>query len=471
MKDLALDQGETMRTIGKTGEAEGEELDRVDMEGRGACFFGGFDNDDPQTQQEEVEGIPHGPKFDLSRAVPTVHQPVFDQEGRWVPYDRVKEFRENGMDVPRHLKEALDLARSSNASGMEESVEREAVREEVDVDDGFDNDGLMEFYGQTRRSRDPFAANHNHTPTARERQREMEHVERMRTGGYTSRETREAWMESEDALDKVLGDEKQEEARRQGYYQDKRRGVGAGMDGKYLFISENPYVPEGGRMEEMISLGEAAGPMELQYQVSEVVQWFEICKEPTDAHYFSSSQNLLEHEARVLQDPSSSRAWFDLAIKQQELERDDQAIRALLQCISLDPDCKEAYLALSVSYTNEGMIREGHSVLERWVEGSSGSRLDENKGDDADLGRFDVGPGAHKNQRHEVLTRELMRMARMMPEGDIDADVQVALGVLFNASEEYEKAQDCFRAALFARQDVSRVDFFVSCPTLAVWSD
>lgn len=276
MKDLALDQGETMRTKGGLDEGEIEGRDRVDTEGRGSCFFGGFDDNDAQTQAEEAEGIPHGPKFDLSRAVPTVHQPVFDQEGRWVPYDRVKEFRENGMDVPRHLKEALDLARSSNANGMEDSVEREAgAREEVDVDDGFDNDGLMEFYGQTRRSRDPFAANHNHTLSARERQREMEHVERMRTGGYTSRETREAWMESEDALDKVLGDEKQEEARRQGYYQDKRRGVGAGMDGKYLFISENPYVLEGGRMEEMISLGEAAGPMELQYQVSEVVQWFE----------------------------------------------------------------------------------------------------------------------------------------------------------------------------------------------------
>ena len=157
-----------------------------------------------------------------------------------------------------------------------------------------------------------------------------------------------------------------------------------------------------------------------------------------------------------MEDPSSSRAWFDLAIKQQELERDDQAIRALLQCISLDPECKEAYLALSVSYTNEGMIKEGHSVLERWVKGSSGLGLAKSKGDDADLGRFQAGSEANKSQRHELLTRELMRMARMMPEGDIDADVQVALGVLFNASEEYEKAQDCFRAALFARQDVSR---------------
>jgi peroxin-5 len=129
----------------------------------------------------------------------------------------------------------------------------------------------------------------------------------------------------------------------------------------------------------------------------------------------------------VLDDPESSRAWFDLALKQQELERDDQAIRALLQCIALDPDCKEAYLALSVSYTNEGMIREGHSVLERWVSG--GGKI----GQDSDTGRLDLGQ--NKLERHRILTKELMRMARMMPEGDIDADVQVALGVLFNASE------------------------------------
>ena len=273
MQDLALDQGEGLngRTQGQSL-SNGKQVDRetesdidmerkVDTEGRSACFFGGFD--DPQaeldTEQEAKSGIPVGPAFDLDRAVPTVHQPVFDQDGRWVPYHRAKEFRETGMDVPRHLKEALDLAQRGVTAETAYAQEREDEAREAEPENGFDNDGLLEFYGQTRRSkRDPFAAD----------LATREHVERARTGGYTTRESQEAWMESEDALDRVLGDEKQEEARRQGYYQERKRGDGIGMDGKYLFVSDNPYVQEGRGMEPTAGTSDPAGMMELQYQVS-----------------------------------------------------------------------------------------------------------------------------------------------------------------------------------------------------------
>lgn len=45
-----------------------------------------------------------------------------------------------------------------------------------------------------------------------------------------------------------------------------------------------------------------------------------------------------------------------------------------------------------------------------------------------------------------------MRAAQLSPAGaNMDADVQDGLGVLFYGSEDYEKAIDCFTAAITAR--------------------
>jgi peroxin-5 len=157
-------------------------------------------------------------------------------------------------------------------------------------------------------------------------------------------------------------------------------------------------------------------------------------------------ESILQKEAVVQVNLNAPKAWLELGVKQQENEREDMAIKALSQAAELDPNFAKPWLALAVSYTNEGAREQAYQAIQRWIAcqpDQADTVRDWIEPVDFDEGLIDV---------HSRLTSTLIAMARSKT--DVDPDVQVALGVLFNSSEEFDKAADCFAAALSVRPDV-----------------
>lgn len=121
-------------------------------------------------------------------------------------------------------------------------------------------------------------------------------------------------------------------------------------------------------------------------------------------------------------DPTSWEAWYSLGLKQQENEREDQAVLALSKVIQLEPDYRPSYLALAVSYTNEGQKEAANTMLSKWIDLGEEERRD-----------GETYGGTYEERRARLVER-LIDMARASPE-EVDADIQIALGVLFNSSE------------------------------------
>lgn len=178
----------------------------------------------------------------------------------------------------------------------------------------------------------------------------------------------------------------------------------------------------------------------------------------SEAAQAAMSRTIAQLEAETQQNPQDSSSWLALGIKQQENEREEQAIKALQQALALDPELSDAWLAIAVSYTNENVRSLAYDAIERWI--------DSRKEYAETVRQYKMLQGeqmddASSADRHAYLTGMLITMATASPDvqemgGEaIDADIQVALGVLFNSSEEFDKAVDCLGAALAVRPDVS----------------
>ncbi|KYN04245.1 Peroxisomal targeting signal 1 receptor [Cyphomyrmex costatus] len=164
-------------------------------------------------------------------------------------------------------------------------------------------------------------------------------------------------------------------------------------------------------------------------------------------------------EAAAQQDENNVEAWLLLGKTQAENEQDPSAISALNRCLCLDPSNNVALMTLAASYANESYQKQACLTLKEWLlknekykhlaNSESNIKKDEHP-------NFSVSTLLYEKIYDEV--KDLyIQAARMNPRDEIDADVQCGLGILFNLSNDYNKAVDCFQTALHVRPDDYRL--------------
>lgn len=164
-------------------------------------------------------------------------------------------------------------------------------------------------------------------------------------------------------------------------------------------------------------------------------------------------------EAAVQKEPENSVAWRFLGTTQAQNERDLSAIRALKNCLRLDNNDQQARRAISVSLANEVHHLEACKYLLEWLIAHDkyktiGASLEEFHQFDEELSDDPFYMNSIDEKHYKYVREKFVEAARMSPQNP-DPDVQDSLGILFNMRGDYDKAVDCYKAALSVKSNDS----------------
>eukprot|EP01046_Picozoa_sp_COSAG06_P021099 COSAG06_NODE_1570_length_9069_cov_2.920067_2_plen_513_part_00 len=147
-------------------------------------------------------------------------------------------------------------------------------------------------------------------------------------------------------------------------------------------------------------------------------------------------------ERSVSEDATNAEGWRWLGTCNQDSDDDVKSIMCLLQAVEVDPGNLKAHLGLGVSFTNELENARALQHLRAYIE---------NNPTYAPLAATATG-----ETEHDRVVDMFMQAAAQAPE---DPQPRTVLGVLYNLSREYDKAVECFKAAL----EVDPTDYSLWC--------
>ncbi|RDW79594.1 hypothetical protein BP6252_04232 [Coleophoma cylindrospora] len=158
----------------------------------------------------------------------------------------------------------------------------------------------------------------------------------------------------------------------------------------------------------------------------------------------------LAFEAACKQMPSPW-TWRMLGTVLADNEQESRAVSALEESLrqsQKDSNNIDAWIRLAVCYTNEGETQKSCDALQEWLT---------TKYPDISSRHHASSPQSNTvSARYAHLKNMYIEAAQLIPSGPrMDANVQVALGILFFSTRDYQEAADCFAAAIDCRTSLS----------------